>query len=80
MSTYEEFVTEYTQGAGQAKSNGLRQGQWFYNLLSARHPHLAGVIRGTRRDPFYHDKVRPVLWEFTCENWNIFNDTTDTKE
>ena len=80
MSTYEEFVTAYTQGSGQAKADGLRTGQWFYNLLSAHHPHLAGVIRGTRRDPFYHDKVRPVLWEFTCENWNIFSETSDPKE
>jgi len=74
MDTFGDFVTDYHQRIGIDNDRyGWRPGQTLFNMLLERRPDLAEIVRGTRRDPFYHQHIRPHVWTFLEEHWDWHN-------
>lgn len=50
-----------------------RRGQLAFNLLHVVRPDLANRIRGTLRDPYYHDERLLIFWTWVEEESRIEN-------
>lgn len=50
--------------------DGIRRGQFAFNLLNLVRPDLADQIRGTGNDPFYDNNVIPRMLAWVATNWD----------
>jgi len=52
----EEYL-DFINGFSGIRPEGIRLGQYAYNLLFEGYPEIANKITGTECDPFYNDKM-----------------------
>lgn len=71
IPTFQHFREVFTESVID-RPLYMREGQYFFNLLffEGFNRRVANLLRGSTRDPFYHEVVPKEVWQFVEEHWD----------